>query len=63
MEAVRCPMCNWRVCDSNKDVKVAKLSNSNKDKSDIVLKCSNCKSCLSIKILKNAVGLGINKPS
>ena len=63
MEPVRCPVCNWRVCDSNKDVKVAKLSNSNKGKSDIVLKCSNCKSCLSVKISKSVVAPGSNKPS
>lgn len=50
MTAINCPVCNKRVCDSEKSPKIAKLSNSNADKADIVIKCKNCKTCLSVRI-------------
>lgn len=53
MNVIYCPVCNKRVCDSDKSPKIAKLSKSNTDKADIVIKCNNCKTCLSIKIPKN----------
>ena len=50
---VYCPVFNKRICDSNRQIKTAKLSKSNEDKADIVIKCNNCKNCVSIKIVKN----------
>ena len=62
MKKIPCPVCSKRICDSDKKIKIARLSNSNKDKADLVIKCNNCKSTLSVKILKNVVGLIINEP-
>ena len=56
-------MCEKRVCDSDKRISVAKLSKSNMDKADLVIKCNNCKNALAVKILKNVVGLRVNEPS
>ncbi len=55
MGIIYCPICNKRICDSNKQIKIAKLSKNNEDKADIVLKCNNCKNCVSIKIVKGTV--------
>lgn len=61
MTAIPCPVCNKRVCDSDRSPKIAKLSNSNIDKADIVIKCKNCKSCLAVKISRNAVRIQSNE--
>lgn len=50
MTKIYCPLCGKRICDSNKTPKIAKLSESNQLKADIVLKCNNCKNCLAVKI-------------
>ncbi len=55
MTVVNCPVCHKRVCDSDKNPKIAKLSKSNEKKSDIVIKCHQCKTCLSIRIPKNEI--------
>lgn len=62
MGMIYCPICNRRVCDSDKALKIAKLSNSNRDKADIIIKCSNCKNSLSIKMVRNAAGHRTGEP-
>lgn len=57
MGIIYCPVCNKRICDSNKHIETAKLSKNNESKADIVLKCSNCKNCISIKIPKDEVAV------
>ena len=48
-----CPICNKRACDSNKALKLAKLSKSNESKADVIIKCQNCKNSLAVKINKD----------
>ncbi len=50
MTVILCPICHKRVCDSDKDPKIAPLSKSNESKADIVIKCHQCKNQLSIRI-------------
>lgn len=52
MTVILCPVCHKRVCDSNKNPKIAPLSKSNENKADIVIKCNKCKNQLSIRIPK-----------
>lgn len=63
MNNISCPLCGWRICDSDKSIKVAKLSKSNKEKADLVVKCSNCKNSISVKVLKGNVNHRVNEPS
>ncbi len=51
MTVIKCPVCDKRVCDSNKILRIDKLSNKNENDADVVIKCKNCKSCLAIKIV------------
>ena len=50
MTVINCPVCHKRVCDSDKNLKIAPLSKSNENKADIVIKCDRCKNRLSIRI-------------
>ncbi len=50
MTKIYCPVCNKRVLDSDRNPQIAKLTQSNEQKADIVIKCSNCKSQLAVKI-------------
>jgi len=63
MTVVHCPVCGKRVCDSNKPVSLAKLSNSNMQKADISIKCHGCKSSLAVKIIRSAAGIQPSEPS
>ena len=45
-----CPVCGKRACDSNNVLSLAKLSEINKDKADIIIKCQNCKNTLAVKV-------------
>jgi len=48
---IACPCCqNKRLFDSNKLPKVSKLSNSNENKADIIIKCNFCKNQIAVKI-------------
>ncbi len=49
-----CPVCGKRACDSNKTLRLAKLSKSNETKADVIIKCQNCKNTLAVKITKDA---------
>lgn len=48
-----CPVCHKRACDSNKELRIAKLSKSNENKADVIIKCQNCKNELAVKVSKN----------
>ena len=50
MTVINCPVCHKRICDSDKNPKIAPLSKSNENKADIVIKCHKCKNQLSIRI-------------
>lgn len=50
MKKYLCPICNRRACDSNKSLNLSKLSNSNEDSADIVIKCQNCKNTLAVNV-------------
>lgn len=45
-----CPICTKRACDSSKILKLSKLSNSDEDTADIIIKCQNCKSILAVTV-------------
>ena len=49
-----CPVCNKRACDSNKILNLSKLSTSNEDEADIVIKCQNCKNTLAVNVNQSA---------
>jgi DNA-directed RNA polymerase subunit RPC12/RpoP len=57
-----CPICGKRVCDSSKELKIAKQSNGNTEKADVIIKCKVCKSRLSIKILRTVARQCADKP-
>ena len=57
-----CPICNKRACDSRKTLKLAKLSKSNENKADIIIKCHNCKNSLAVKVTKDAFVLEQTSP-
>ena len=50
MTKIYCPVCNKRVLDADRNPQIAKLTQSNEQKADIVIKCNNCKSQLAVKI-------------
>ncbi len=56
MKVVYCPICNKRICDSNKNLKVNKFSESDEVVADMVIKCQKCKNCLSIKVSHDEAG-------
>ena len=45
-----CPVCEKRICDSSKKLKITKLTKGNDVTADIILKCRNCKCVISIEI-------------
>ncbi len=49
-----CPICSKRACDSTKALSLAKLSRSNENTADIIIKCQNCKNELAVKVIKEA---------
>lgn len=62
MTIIFCPVCKRRVCDSNKPLNIAKLSNSNEEKADISIKCQGCKNSLAVRIIRSAVGIKPSEP-
>ena len=45
-----CPVCTKRACDSIKILSIYKMSKSNENEADIVIKCHNCKSLLAVTV-------------
>ncbi len=54
MTKYQCPICSKRACDSNKLLSLAKLSESNEMKADLVIKCQNCKNTLAVNVSQNS---------
>lgn len=52
MEQIKCPIRDKRVCDSDKSLKIEKISSENSGSADIVIKCKNCKAHLAVKVIK-----------
>ncbi len=57
-----CPICTKRACDSIKALHICKLSESNKNEADIVIKCHNCKSLLAVMVDRDAIKTVNQKP-
>lgn len=53
MTKYQCPVCNKRACDSAKSLLLAKLSSSNENQADIIIKCQCCKSTLAVNVTRN----------
>lgn len=51
MTKYQCPICNKRACDSTKHLSLAKLSESNENQADIIIKCQCCKNTLAVNVL------------
>lgn len=50
MTKYQCPICSKRACDSNKHLSLAKLSQSNENEADIIIKCQCCKNTIAINV-------------
>lgn len=50
MTKYQCPICSKRACDSNKRLSLAKLSQSNENEADIIIKCQCCKNTLAVTV-------------
>lgn len=50
MTKYQCPICNKRACDSAKSLSLAKLSQSNENQADIIIKCQCCKNTLAVNV-------------
>ena len=50
MTKYQCPVCSKRACDSPKMLSLAKLSQSNENNADIIIKCQCCKSTLAVNV-------------
>ena len=55
-----CPICNRRACDSNKYLSLAKLSENNESRADVVIKCQNCKNTLAVVFEQTSPQEGAN---
>ncbi len=45
-----CPICNKRVCDSEKELRLEKQSKVNSTTADVIIKCQNCKNTVVIEV-------------
>lgn len=52
-----CPVCSKRACDSSKMLMLNKLSQSNAENADVIIKCKNCKSTLAVKVTNNTLAI------
>lgn len=57
-----CPICNKRVCDSQKILSIKQSSKSNRPKADVLIKCQSCKAELSVKIIKDTFTIEQTSP-
>lgn len=55
MTKYKCPICGKRVCDSLKNISLAKLSPNNEPQADIVIKCQCCKNTLAVNVNQETV--------
>ena len=50
-----CPICNRRACDSCKTLHLTRLSQSNENSADVIIKCNNCKTTLAVNVTKGTL--------
>ena len=62
MTKYQCPVCSKRACDSAKSLSLAKLSSSNENQADIIIKCQCCKSTLAVNVTQNTVNIEHVRP-
>ena len=53
MTKYQCPICSKRACDSAKSLSLAKLSQSNENQADIIIKCQCCKNTLAVTVTQD----------
>ena len=53
MTKYQCPICNKRACDSEKPLSLAKLTSSNENQADVIIKCQCCKSTLAVNVTQD----------
>ena len=58
MTKYQCPICNKRACDSSKSLSLAKLSQSNENQADIIIKCQCCKNAIAINVTRENFSIG-----
>ena len=56
MTIIFCPVCGKRIFDSDKRPKVEKLNVFNGVSADLIIKCHNCKNCLSVVLPSTTQG-------
>ena len=52
MEQIKISLRGKKGCDSDKSLKIEKISSENSGSADIVIKCKNCKAHLAVKVIK-----------
>lgn len=50
MTKYHCPICKKRTCDSTKHLSLSKLSDSDENKADIIIKCQRCKNTIAVNL-------------
>ncbi len=63
MTKYQCPVCNKRACDSAKSLALAKLSTSNEEQADVIIKCQCCKSTLAVNVNQTTLVIEHTVPS
>lgn len=62
MTKYQCPICSKRACDSNKLLSLAKLSQSNENEADIIIKCQCCKNTIAINVTQETFTMEYMSP-
>ena len=55
MTKYQCAICGKRACDSTKHLSLAKVSGSNENEADIIIKCQCCKNTIAVKITQGTL--------
>ncbi len=63
MTKYQCPVCSKRACDSAKSLALAKLSTSNEEQADVIIKCQCCKSTLAVNVNQTILVIEHTVPS
>lgn len=51
-----CPICNKRICDSEKNLRLEKHSEENSATAAVIIKCRNCKNSVAIEVVATNSG-------
>lgn len=63
MTKYQCPICSKRACDSSKHLLLAKLSQDNENKADVIIKCQSCKNTLAVNVTQESFIVGLMSPN